>query len=184
MNIFKRLSFLIVLMCAACNLSQQTDATVTSTAAPAPVDTPAAELNLTTYTNTAYGYTIQYPVGLELEGSADSQFVWLDRQIYIVVNEVDPEKPMGDGPVIDIAQDTMIGTNTARYLGGYIGAVGGNTPQRYDSFVIAHNNLYYQFIAYELKRDDVQPIDRTMAAVPAAEAELLQQIVTSVRFTS
>ena len=186
MKIIKVAIYLALLMCAACNLSQQQTSIITPTVdiAPTNASIPTAETSLTTYSNTAYGYSIQYPEGLALEGASDSQYVWLDRQIYMYVSEVDPEKPMGDAPVIEQAQNTMIGAYTARHLNGYIGAVGGSTPQRYESFVITHNNRYYQFIAYELKRDNVQPIDRTMGAVPADALALLTQIVTSLRFTN
>jgi hypothetical protein len=177
--------FLVLLLCGACNLTQQ-GSSVTPTVAIFPTDAVATtpEVGLSTYTNTAYGYSIQYPSGLELEGAADSQYIWLDQQIYVYVSENNPEDARGDGPVIEITHDAMLGQNTARYLNGYIGAVGGNTPQRYESFVIKHNNLYYQFTAYELKRSDVQPVDRTMSAVPAEVAALLMQIVTSLRFAS
>ena len=172
-----------LVMCGACTLSQQ-GSSVTPTAAIVPTDaaTPTPEVSLSTYTNTAYGYSFQYPGGLELEGAADSQYIWLDQQIYIYVSENNPEDARGDGPVIERTRDMILGQNTVRYLNGYIGAVGGNTPQRYELFVIKHNNLYYQFTAYELKRSDVQPVDRTMNAVPAEAAALLMQIVTSLCF--
>ncbi len=186
MKFIKVAIYLALLMCAACNLNPQATSITTPTVATVPTDvaTPTSEVALTTYTNSAYGYSVQYPSGLELEGASDSQYIWLDRQIYIYASEFNPEEPRGDAPVIDNAQDTMIGQNTARHLSGYIGAVGGGTPQRYESFVIKHNNQYYQFIAYELKRDDVQPIDRTMNPVPPPVVALLTQVVTSLRFTS
>ncbi len=186
MNILRRVMLLVLLMCAGCNLSQQAATNSTPTVAVIPTDavTPTPEVSLATYSNTAYGYTVQYPEGLAVDGAADSQYVWIDHQIYILVSEINPEEPMGDAPVIDSVHDTMIGTNTARRITGYIGAVGGNTPQRYESFVIAHNNQYYQFIAYELKRDEAGAVDRTMNAVPENVVALLTQIVTSLRFTN
>ncbi len=185
MKFIKVAIYLALLMCGACNLNQQgTSSTPTVAIVPTDVVTPTPEVTVSTYTNTAYGYSVQYPNGLELEGASDSQFVWLDKQIYIYASDFNPEEPHGDAPVIETAQDTMIGPNTARHLSGYSGAVGGNTPQRYESFVIKHNNLYYQFIAYELKRDDVQPVDRTMNPVQPQVVALLTQVVTSLRFAS
>ncbi|MEZ4670088.1 MAG: hypothetical protein R3E39_19460 [Anaerolineae bacterium] len=172
----------LILLLAACNLSNA--AQPTPTAEPVVVVEPTAETTLTTYTNTAYNYSLEYPAGLELVGDASAQFVWIDRQIYIMVSEFNPEEPRGDAPVIERADDAMVGAYTARRLSGYIGAVGGNTPQRYEAVVIQHNNLYYTFTAYELKNDETGPIDRAMNPVPTETVALLDQIVASLRFTS
>lgn len=182
MKVLRYAVFLLMAICAACNLSQSDGAAATPTVAEAPTPTP--EVTLSTYTNTAFGYTIQYPPALQLEGNPTSTYVWIDQQIYITVTDVNPEDAKGDGPVIESAQGSMIGPFTARHLTGYIGAVGGNTPQRYESFVIANNNRYYQFTAYELKNTDVKPIDRQMGDVPKEVSALLQQIVTSLRFST
>lgn len=186
MTVLKRVIYLLLLTCAACNLNPQGSGETPPTLAPLPTDAtiPTPEVTLNTYTNMAYGYSLQYPSNLTVEGDQNSQFVWLGDRIWVMVSDVNPEAPMGDAPVIENAQDTMIGANTARRLSGYIGAVGGNTPQRYESFVIQNDNRYYQIIAYELPRGEVQPIDRTMSAVPADMVALLEQIVASLRFTS
>lgn len=181
-QIIRILTLCLLPLLAACNLSTASQPAAT----PAPVVTtePTQPDTLATYTNTAYGYTLQYPVGLALDGDATSQFVWIDRQLYIMVSDLNPEQPRGDAPIIETAADVMIGTFTARRLSGYIGAVGGNTPQRYESLVIQHNNLIYQFIAYELKNNDIQPVDRAMNPVPPAALALLDQIVASLQFNA
>ncbi len=186
MTVLKPVIYLLVLLCAACNLNPQGSGDTSPTLAPLPTDVPPplSEVTLNTYTNMAYGYSLQYPSNLTIEGDQNSQFVWLGDQIWVMVSEQNPEQPMGDAPVIENAQDTMIGANTARRLSGYVGSVGGNTPQRYESFVIQNDNRYYQFIAYELPRGEVQPVDRTVGAVPANVVALLEQIVASMRFTT
>lgn len=188
MTVIKRVIYLLLLLCAACNLNPQGSAAPTAmpTFPPLPTDatTTTPEVTFNTYTNTAYSYSLQYPSNLTIEGDGNSQFVWLGDRIWIMVSDTNPEAPMGDAPVIENAQDVMIGANNARRLSGYIGAVGGNTPQRYESFVIQNDNRYYQFTAYELPRGDVQPIDRPMNAVSANVVALLEQVVASLRFTN
>lgn len=187
MKLFKYAIYLVLLACAACNLNQQGSAVITPTAPPvmpteASNTNPTPDTNLVTYNNAAFGYTFEYPANLQLDGDTNSQYLWIDRRISVMVLDKNPETPMGDAPMIESAQDTMIGVNNARYLKGYIGAVGGNTPQRYESYVIQNDGRYYQFTAYELKNNVVQPIDRKMGNVPPDTLALLQQIVSSLRF--
>lgn len=188
MTVLKRVIYLLLLLSAGCNLNPQAsaDPTIAPAFAPLPTDatTPTAEITFNTYSNTAYSYSLQYPTNLTIEGDQNSPFVWLGNRIWVMVNDTNPETPMGDAPVIENAQDVMIGANNARRLSGYIGAVGGNTPQRYESFVIQNDGRYYQFIAYELPRGEMQAADRTMNPVPADVVALLEQIVASLRFTN
>ncbi len=187
MKLFKRMIYIILFACAACNLGQQGSTGVTPTAPP-PIPTessnanPTPDTNLIAYNNAAFGYTFEYPANFPFDGDTNSPSLWIDRRINVMVLDKNPETPMGDAPVIESAEDTMIGVNNARYLKGYVGAVGGNTPQRYEAYVIQNNGRYYQFTAYELKNNVVQPADRKMGNVPADTVALLQQIVTSLRF--
>lgn len=187
MKVLKTIAFILLMASAACNLGQQGSAGVTPTVPP-PIPTEAAntnptpDTNLITYNNAAFGYTFEYPANLPFDGDTNSKSLWIDRRINVTVLDKNPETPAGDAPVIESAQETMIGVNNARYLKGYVGAVGGNTPQRYEAYVIQNNGRYYQFTAYELKNNVVQPADRKMGSVPADTVALLQQIVSSLRF--
>ncbi len=187
MKVLKYVVYLVLLACAACNLNQQGSAVITPTVPPlipteASNANPTPDTNLITYNNAAYGYTFEYPANMQLDGDTNSQYLWIDRRINVMVLDKNPETPMGDAPVIESAQDTMMGVNNARYLKGTIGAVGGNTPQRYEAYVIQNDGRYFQFTAYELKNNVVQPVDRKMGNVPPDTLVLLQQVVSSLRF--
>jgi hypothetical protein len=167
----------LLLICTGCTLGNQ------ATSIPLPTVTLATSVPNLTYTNTAYGYSIDYPAAVTLEGDADDQFVWLDRQIEVMVSNVNPEDARGDAPVIETAEDTTVAGFNARRLNGYVGAVGGGTPQRYESIVIPHNNSYYVFTVYELKNDVVLPVDREFGDIPPEALTLFEQAVSSVRFS-
>ena len=169
---------LLLLACASCNLAQTPAAPPTVTLPPAPTSPP-----LDTYTNNAFSYTLQYPTGLSLEANDDESFVWLDRQIYISVSPINPEEMQGDGPVIESAEDTSIGEYSGRHLTGFIGSIGGNTPQSYESVAIPHNGLYYLITVYELKND--APLDDTHQPgdIPTQAQMLFEQVLGSLRFT-
>jgi hypothetical protein len=171
----KTLLILIVipLSSAACNV-----AATSPTAAPTNPPPPVME----TYTNTTQGYSIQYPAGLELEANEDGSYVWVDRQISISVNPLNPEEARGDGPLIETAEDIFVGSMPARHLTGHIGAIGGNTQQRFESVVIPHNSLYYMLTVFELKNDVVLPEGRTMEDVSPEALVLFERVLASLQF--
>jgi hypothetical protein len=168
---------LILILCA-CTLSQTPASSATDTPVPPPTE-PALE----TYTNPNLGYTLQYPAGLALDSNEDGSLVWIDRQISITTFTINPEDARGDGPVIESAEDATVGPYSGRRLRGYIGAVGGNTPQRYESVAVPHNNLYYVFTVYELKNDVQLPPDRELGEIQAEALALFDQVLASLQLS-
>ncbi len=168
----------LILWLCACTLAQTPTVPATDTSAPPPTST-----SLETYTNSTLGYTIQYPVGLALESNEDGTLVWLDRQISITAVNVNPEDAQGDGPVIESAEDTSVGPYSGRRLSGFIGAIGGNTPQRYESVAIPHNNLYYVITVFELKNDVQLEPDREPGEIPAEALALFDQVLASLQLS-
>jgi hypothetical protein len=165
-----------------CTLLLFTACTPPSPATPTPIPpTPAPALE--TYINTVHGYTIQHPTGLALD-SDDPANVWLDNQILITVSNLNPEDARGDTPVIESAEDTTVGAYNGRRLRGFIGSVGGNTPQSYESVAIPHNNMYYVVTVYELKND--APLDDTHqpGPIPADAMALFEQVLASLQLTA
>jgi hypothetical protein len=164
----------------SCNLYPQ---------APPDVPTPTLTIattapNLNTYTNAKHGFTFQYPTGLALSEDASKDYLFLDDQIYINVTTFNPEEARGDAPVIESKEQVQVGSFAARRLRGYEGSIGGGTPQRYESIVIAHGGKFYVFTAYELKRNVTQPENRQLGPVPADVLNLLNQILSTLHFTN
>lgn len=176
--ILHRLTALAIclLMCAACTLGGGAAET------PSPTITLVTAVPVLTYTNPTYGYSVDYPPEVALQAERD-ELVWLDGQLSILVSSFNPEEALGDTPVIETAADTLISGFSARRLTGYIGAVGGSTPQRYESIVIPHEGSFYVFTIYELKNDVMLPADRELGEIPPAARALFEQIVSSFRFS-
>jgi hypothetical protein len=168
----------LVLILCACTLAQTPAAPAPDT----PVPPPTASV-LETYTNSSLGYSIQYPAGLALDSNEDGSLVWIDRQVSITTFNINPEDMRGDGPVIESAEDTAVGPYSGRRFRGYIGAIGGNTPQRYESVAIPHNNLYYVITVYELKNDVQLPPDRELGEIPAEALALFAQVLASLQLS-
>jgi hypothetical protein len=184
----RKLAILLFVVCAlGCNLfnqaAQVTDSPVQVTAAQQ--DTPTLEPQMATYTNTKYGYSFKYPTGLSLTEMHDTDFVTLDKQIEIYVTNLSPSQTQGDGPVGLSAEHFDLHGAPAIHSKGYIGSIGGNTPQSYESIIVTHNGLYYHFTVYELKRDVVLPDDRQQfAPVPLAALQLFEQVISTIDFVN
>ena len=165
----------ILLLCAGCSLGGGAAATPSATI------TLATTLPRATFTNPTYGYSIDYPTDVIVEAERD-EFIWLDGQISILVSSFNPEEAIGGGQVIETAADIVVGNFNARRLSGTIGAVGGNTPQRYESLAIPHEGSYYVVTVYELRNDVVLPAERELGEIPPEARDLFEQVVSSFRF--
>jgi hypothetical protein len=132
---------------------------------------------LSLYESPRFGYSFRYPVTSQIEVAGEGEFVWIDQQILIQVMATNPEEIQGDGPVIESSGNTFVNGTAARRLEGYIGAIGGNTPQRYTSIVIPAQNRFYVLTAYELRRDVVLPIDRAMGTIPLPVQSIFDGII-------
>jgi len=178
----RTLRFFILLaagLLAACSLDAQPTPILNVTQTP-----PFARDTLVTYTNAAHGYAVEYPNTVSFEGDGNSDVVWIDDQVSIAVSTFNPEEAQGDAPFIATAQPMSFGNFPARRLNGFIGAVGGNVPQSYESVVVSHNDKFYNFTVYELKRTATGPADRTPGSIPRPAIILFNYVVSTLRFTS
>lgn len=146
-------------------------------------DAPLVDTGLQTYTNTANGYQFQYPSSSVVTEVGGQQRVLVNNQIEIAVQPVNPENAQGAAPVIDNAVDTTVGGLPARALVGMIGAVGGNTPQSYQSVVIPYNGQYLTITVYELPLNTTEPETREIGAIPEPALRVYEQIVDTFQFT-
>lgn len=196
-----KLPLLLIALCllvsAACAPSPAAPSTPAVTIQPLPIDdvtsvppttTPDPLLAtmeqatippLSLYESAQFGYTFRYPVTSSIEVINEGEFVWIDAQIMISVTTANPEEARGGGMVIEAAESTSINGIAARRLTGYMGSIGGNTPQNYQSIVIARDSRYYVIIAYELRRDVVLPVDRTRESIPLPVQSVFDTILAT-----
>jgi hypothetical protein len=194
----RNLLFLIAaLIMSACNLALPGAPVDLATPSPAAVQptsdlptpnyaTPAAaQTDWVTYTNTQNGYTIQRPRNVSLVEENKGGTVFIDDQIEVTVVDFNPEEARGGGvPVRENITDIMLGQIPARRMSGYVGSIGGVTPQTIEQVIVPHNNRYYVFTVYELKRSEWSgEATRALSAVPQTEMELFNSILTTLRFT-
>jgi len=151
-------------------------------AAPSPIPSQVPPPTYTTYTNTKYGYSFQYPQKYSFTGNSGSDYVVLADQISVQVTTFDPQQARGDGPVIQSTEQITVGNLSATRLKGYYGSVGGGTPQSYESIVFSQKGYFYIFTVTELKNGVVLPADRQPGPIPGDVLALFQQVVATVQF--
>ena len=189
------LFFLTALILSACNLTAPGSpvelATPTGEIVQATPDlltandfTPAAQTDWVTYTNPQNGYTLQRPSSVSLVEEQDGDAVYIDDQIEITVSDINPEEARGDvGMGADETTDVMVGSYPARNIKGSIGSIGGGTPQTIEQVIVPHNDHFYIFTVYELKRSAwTGEVTRSLGEIPASELELFNSILTTMRF--
>jgi hypothetical protein len=159
---------------AACNLPSQT---------PAPTGVaPTLAADWPTYTNEAFGFAIDHPPGFEVPGPEHAEpFGSLGEQITFNIGEANPEDCRGDCPVIETSETVVIGNNEATKLAGYIGAIGGNIPQQYQTYVFERGGRYYSFTLYALGRSETAE-ETEIQPLAAEDVALFEQMLRSLRF--
>jgi ribosomal protein L21E len=186
---------LLLLFSAACSLQAGAPATQSlppdeapsaATSTPDPLLATMEQVTippLTVYESPRFAYRFSYPVTSAIEVTGDGELVWIDAQIFISVMTVNPEQAQGDGPVIETAEDTMVNGIPSRRLTGYIGSIGGNTPQNYQTLVIAAGERFYVITVYELRRDVVLPVERTRGAIPLPVLSVFDILIATFGLT-
>ncbi len=172
------------------NQQPTTDNSLLKTISPTvqPTIDPTAEWK--TYTNSTHGFLLKYPTTItlqeesELFGRRDEDYILLANQIEVRVTSFNPLNCRGDCPVIEKQEQVTVAGYPATKVFGYIGAVGGNIPQRYQSVVLEKNKKYYVFDIYELEREMVSPPDDIeLGEIPAYKLALFNQILSTFKFT-
>ncbi|MCA0455619.1 MAG: hypothetical protein LCI00_16710 [Chloroflexi bacterium] len=187
MTVLKRIIYLLLLLCAACNLNSPSiaDPTAAPAFAPLPTDaiTPTGEGELTTYNNAAYGFMLEYPSHLQIDDKSVIGYMVVGESINITVYAENPE--IGNELLmVESAEDVMMGVNKARLLKGRFTPQHGITPFRFQAIVIQNDGRYFTFVGHVVNQDVEEGADYLQTEVPAATVEVLEQITASLRFTN
>lgn len=171
--------------------AQPTSTSVMISSSPTP-DTPATPTTTLqpsnewkTYTNSEYGFSINHPADFEITHIENSTSLYIGKQIFVSVRDSNPADCRGDCPVIESTKTVTVAGLDATKVMGYIGAIGGNNPQQYLSFIIFNNNLYHVFTLYALDFDAPLMNPPPDAGDPLNESHviLFEKIMETLSFT-
>lgn len=121
-----------------------------------PSKDPSASREWKTYQNLAGGFSISIPSHLEIVEKSGLlggligdriDFHVLDQSAYWVDCQ---EGGIGDCPVMEEIHQVQVSSLQATRIYGYIGAIGGNIPQEYVTYVIENAGRYYIFTLWAM----------------------------------
>jgi hypothetical protein len=148
------------------------------TATSEPAAEPAVWLN---YSNPTYGYSFEYPNTLSLDAEND-EYVRLGEKIEVVMWDLDPGAPLGDGPAIERLTEVQLAGRPARLFEGYIGSVGGYVPQRFKRYVVQTEDGYFLITLYALGLGASGGNLSQIAELDPADIQLFDAIAATVRW--
>lgn len=158
----------------ACTFSSQP-----TPSTPGPTSTPM----WVTYTNQTYGFSINRPPEFQTPPADYAEpYGFIGDQIYFSITEVSPLDCRGDCPVIEATSPVEIAGQTAIKITGHIGAIGGNVPQQYLTYVFQKNNLYYSFTLHAVS-GSVASDDGSIQPLQAEHVRLFEQMLATFQFT-
>lgn len=149
-------------------------------------DAPAASMTAspnawTVYADEENGYKFAYPKELTVWQLGPHE-LWVGEQIQLSITSTDPTNCRGDCPLIELQNEVRIGKLIGKELIGYVGAVGGTTPQSYRTVVVSQDGRYFAWTVYELPRTAIRPPNAPMGRISQDKNDLLDRIVGTLAF--
>jgi DNA-binding CsgD family transcriptional regulator len=137
-----------------------------------------------TYSNSEYGFLINYPSHLEITSGENTPTLYIGEQIHVWISDANPLDCRGDCPFVEKIEPATIAGIEAKQITGYIGAVGGGTPQRYMRYIFQQNNRYYIFTLYVLSFHASGNEPATIYPLNENDIALFEQVLETFKFTN
>jgi hypothetical protein len=107
------------------------------------------------YLDELHGFSLRYPAQMGLDIRPRSYgygSIYVGDQIEIRTSARDPLVCRGDCPMIEESERITIAGRDARQVLGYVGSIGGNTPQYFLMYLMRLGDTYASFILYAESR--------------------------------
>jgi hypothetical protein len=108
--------------------------------------------------------------------------LYLGENIQVVIYDFDPLDCRGDCPLVESINPATIAGLDATKVEGYIGAIGGEIPQRYLRYILKHNNRYYTFTLWALDRAAKNECCSVIYPLDENDVVLFEQILDTLTF--
>ena len=137
-----------------------------------------------TYSNRTYGFSISHPPEFQTPAADYAEpYGFIGEQVYFSVTEANPLDCRGDCPVIETSSTVQIADQSAIKITGWIGAVGGNVPQQYLTYVFKKDNRYYTFTLYAVPAGSVAGDDASVRPLNVHDVQLFEEMLATFRFS-
>ncbi|MDY6877101.1 MAG: hypothetical protein SWK90_12995 [Chloroflexota bacterium] len=142
-----------------------------------------------TYTNNIHHFSLQHPPEFDVStGDPGDPRGFIGDKIVFSVGESNPywvgclSEALGDCPVMEVVETTLIAEQEATRIRGYVGAVGGNIPQQYITYVILRDRVYYTFTLHALSRDSAGQTGEIIWPLGEEDIAVFEQIMGTLQF--
>jgi hypothetical protein len=136
----------------------------------------------TSYSSSEYGFSISLPAYLEIDSGANTSTLYIGDQVHVWISETDPLQCRGDCPVVESINPAAVAGLEATKVEGYKGAIGGEIPQRYLQYILKHENRYYSFTLWALRRDARNECCSVIWPLNVNDIALFEQLLGTMRF--
>jgi hypothetical protein len=136
------------------------------------------------YTHPTLGFSLSHPPELQAPTPDDKEeFGFIGEKIFFQVTQANPLECIGDCPVVEMTSTVQIAGLSAIKISGYIGAVGGNVPQQYLTYLFQKDIRYYTLTLYALA-PSASNGDGGIVPLKPEDIQLFEQIVGAFKFTA
>jgi hypothetical protein len=135
-----------------------------------------------TYFDPEYGFSITYPAHLDILVSESVPSLYLGEQIHVAIGDVNPLDCRGDCPLVESINPATVAGLDATRVEGYKGAIGGEIPQRYLQYILKHDNRYYSFTLWALRRDAKNECCSIIWPLNDNDIALFEQLLNTLTF--
>ncbi len=152
--------------------------------APAVTPPPGVDATWLVFAHPTLGFSLRYPPDLTVGSDADDPARGsIGDKIRYVVGDANDFQCRGECPVVENQDEVNLGDRVATRYDGYLGAVGGNVPQRYLAYLIEANGRFYTFTLYALPWMSTLPGMTEIQPLQPADVTRFEQIMATVRLT-
>ncbi|MEM7332098.1 MAG: hypothetical protein AAF490_08400, partial [Chloroflexota bacterium] len=103
-----------------------------------------------TYFHHNGNFSFLYPADASLAEFGSPDNLYLNDQIFIHVSETSPTPCYGACPFIEHSEETAVNGYPATKMTGFIGSIGGNTPQEFVKYRFLRGDGYIEFTLFAL----------------------------------
>lgn len=136
-----------------------------------------------TYVDESHGFGLRHPAQLELEIGPHSDgygATYVGDQIEIRTSPTDPLVCRGDCPMIEESETITIAGRDARQVLGYVGSIGGYTPQHFLMYLIRLGDTYVSFVLYAESRHATAGDPSTIRDLDEKDIDLFERMMQTL----
>ncbi|MBP9690695.1 hypothetical protein KBD81_01300 [Candidatus Woesebacteria bacterium] len=151
---------------------------ITPSITPLPPTEAPNPLQLFTNAQNTFSFMYEPPTQIIEENGV----VWIDEIISLTESAVALAACRGACPVLEERATKKLGEHTWTVSRGYVGGIGGSTPQAQQYFELQNGSTTIRVTVNELGKDEPLMIAREQGSIPQDRIDVIEKILTTFQF--